>query len=77
MTTHSKCNTKDTLCNENDETYVTVPKNLEMSAKHVYIIRKTNDNKYFPLKQTKTPLYMISDNSHAKRRHLLYENNFA
>ena len=72
---HSKCDTKDTLCDDNDDTCAIMCETLEMNAEHVYMIITTQYHKDFPSKQTKTPLYTICDNSHAKRWHLLVENN--
>lgn len=62
-----KCDTKGTLCNNIDDTCAIVLETLEMSAKHFYMIITTHYHKKFPLKQAKTPIYMISDNSHAKK----------
>lgn len=63
VTTPTKCDTKDTLCNQSGDTCATVLENLDMSVKHVYMIIKTHYYKYFPLKQAKTQLYARSSNS--------------
>lgn len=69
----TKSDTKDTLCNKSVKTFVIVLETLEMGVENVYMIRKTQYHKYFLLKQSKTPLYSISKNSHAKRQHLQYD----
>lgn len=69
----SKCNTKDTLWKESDDTCVAVHETLGMSVKHFCITSRTHQHQIFPLKQAKTSLYMISDTSHAKRWHFLYK----
>ena len=40
--THSKCDTKDTLCDDSDDTYVIVVETLELSVIHVYMIITTH-----------------------------------
>ena len=74
MENYDKCGTKDRFCDDNDDTYVIVHETLEISVKHVYMMRATHFHKYFPLKQTRTLLCMISDNSHARRQHFLYKD---
>lgn len=52
--TYDKCDTKDTLCNDCDETCATMLKTLEMSAMEVYMVRQThlrNDSFVKPPKQ--------------------------
>ncbi len=66
-TTHTKCDTKDILRDESGDTCATVLETLKMSEKHVYMIGTTHYHIDYPLKQNKTLLYAISDNSHAKR----------
>lgn len=52
VSTCDKCDSDDRLCEENDDTCVIVCDALEMSVKHVYMMRKTHFHKDFPLKQT-------------------------
>lgn len=68
-----KCDTKGTLCNDSDDTYVTMHRTLGMSVKHIYMTRGTHQHQSYPLKQAKTLLYRKSDTSHAKRQHFLYK----
>ena len=67
MATDDKCGSNDKLCEDNDDTCLIVRETLEMSVKHVYMVRTTHFHKYFLSKKTITPLFMISDNSHARR----------
>ena len=62
-----KCDTEGTLYDDSDGTCAIVLETLEMSVKHVYMMRATHFHKYFPLKKNKTSLSMTSDNSHAQR----------
>ena len=73
----SMCDTKDTLCDESDNTRVTLHKTLGMSVKYVYITSRKHKIQIYLVKQAKNPLYMISDTSHAKRQHFLYEEKSA
>lgn len=50
MTNYDKCNTKDTLCDDCDNTCATVLETLEMSAIDVYMIKTTHLHKYDLLK---------------------------
>lgn len=54
MISYPKCDTKYTLCNDNDDTCATVLKNLEVSETHVYMVRVTHLQKDHPLKQVNT-----------------------
>lgn len=58
----NKCGFDDILCEDNDKTCVIVRETMEMSAKHVYMMKKPHFHIYYPLKQTETPLFMISVN---------------
>ena len=51
--TYTKCDTKDTLCDNHDDTCTTVLETLEMSAIHVYMVRPTHLHKGHPLKPPK------------------------
>ena len=51
--TYDKCNTKDTLCDDHDDTYETMLKNLGMSATDVYMVRSNHLHKDKPLKTPK------------------------
>ena len=73
MATDDKCGSNDRLCEDNDDTCLIVRETLEMSVKLIYMMRTTHFDKYFLLKKTKTPLYMIRNTYHAKRQHLLYK----
>lgn len=42
MITFPKCDTKDTLCNDNDDTCVTMHETFIMSLIYVYMINRTN-----------------------------------
>lgn len=68
-TAPTKCNTKDTLCDDSYDTCLKMFKTLGMSAIHVYMIR-TNHQKCYPLRQTKIVLYTMRDTSHARRQHM-------
>lgn len=39
---NDKCDTKDTLCDNRDDTYATMLNTLEMSVIHVYMVSKTH-----------------------------------
>lgn len=52
-TTYNKCDTKNTLCKDNDNTCVTMLKTLEMSAIDVYMVISTHSHKYDLLKPPK------------------------
>lgn len=49
MTAYDKCDTKDTLCDDGDDTRAIVLKTLKMSAKDVYMVRLTHLHKGSPL----------------------------
>lgn len=51
--TYTKCETKDTLCDDCDNTYVAMLETLEISVTHVYMVRPINFHKYYPLKPQK------------------------
>jgi len=45
----TKCDTKDTLCNDHDDTCATMLETLEMSVIEVFMIRTTHLHKNYPL----------------------------
>lgn len=65
--TYDKCVFDDRPCEDNDDTCVLVRETLEISMKHVYMLRKINFHKYCPLKQTKTRHCMTSHNTHDQK----------
>ncbi len=72
-TIHSKCNTKDTLCDDHDDTCAIMLKNLEMSVADVYIVRKTRIHKYKPLKLLEKVCKHGKIVKHSKRRQLIQQ----
>ena len=65
--TYTKCDTKDTLCDDHDDTCVIVLETLEISVIHVYKVTKTHLHKRYPLKPPKlafvyfVTLHMLKD----------------
>ena len=51
--TYAKCDTKDTLCDDNDDTCETMLKMLEMSVMEVYMVISTHFQKENLLKPSK------------------------
>ncbi|MCY6488469.1 homeobox domain-containing protein, partial [Actinobacillus pleuropneumoniae] len=51
--TYAKCDTKDTICNDYEDTCASMLETLEMSETHVYMVIKTHLHKYYPSKQQK------------------------
>lgn len=83
--TYAKCDTKDKLCNDRDNTCVTMLETLEMSAIHVYMVITSHFHKDYPLKPPKlafvccATLHMLKDDIYYMKRkcecHLQYEKN--
>ena len=73
MVAYDKRGSNDRLCDDKGDTCAIIHETLEMNLKHVYMMRTTHFHKDCPLKQTKTPLFKTSVNSHAWRLHLLYK----
>lgn len=67
--TYTKCDTKDTLCDDPNNTCATVLETLEMCVIHVYMVRKTHLHKGYPLKPSKlhfvhcATLHILKDDS--------------
>ena len=62
-TTHSKCENKDTLCDNSDDTCATLLKTLGMSATNVYMAKSIHFHKYNPWTPPKEPYtHYVMDN---------------
>jgi len=63
--TYNKCGPIDGVYEDNGDTFKMMCETLEISVEYVYMMIKTHFQKNFRLMQTKTPLSMMSENSHA------------
>lgn len=72
--TYNKCGPIDGVYEDNGDTSKMMCETLEISVEYVYMMIKTHFQKNFHLMQTKTPLSMTSENSHAHKWNLLYKH---